>query len=74
MKKRKNNFTKGYIREKNSNPISFDTEGNLIDQITKEQGTMMLPEVTVRGISPETKARNYSSVYDRYALPDLINW
>lgn len=33
MKKEKNNFTKGYIREKNSNPISFDTEGNLIDQI-----------------------------------------
>ena len=63
MKKEKNNFTKGYIREKNSNPISFDTEGNLIDQITKEQGTMMLPEITVRGISPETKARNYSSAY-----------
>ena len=63
MEKEKNNFTKGYIREKNSNPISFDTEGNLIDQITKEQGTMMLPEITVRGISPETRAKNYSSVY-----------
>jgi len=34
----------------------------------------MLPEVTVRGVSPETRARNYSSAYDRYALPDLINW
>ena len=74
MEKEKNNFTKGYIREKNSNPISFDTEGNLVDQITNEKGTMVLPEITVRGISPETKARNYSSVYDRYALPDLINW
>lgn len=65
---------KGYVREKNNNPVSFDTEGNLVDQITNEKGTMVLPEITVRGISPETKARNYSSVYDRYALPNLINW
>lgn len=65
---------KGYVREKNNNPVSFDEQGNLTDQITGEKGTMMLPEITVRGISPETKYRNYSSVYDRYALPDLINW
>ena len=64
----------GYVREKNNNPISFDEEGNLTDQVTGEKGTMMLPEVTVRGVSPETRARNYSSAYDRYALPDLINW
>ena len=64
----------GYIREQNNHPVSFDTEGNLVDQVTGEKGTMVLPEITVRGISPETKARNYSSVYDRYALPDLINW
>ena len=64
----------GYVREQNNNPISFDEEGNLTDQVTGEKGTMMLPEVTVRGVSPETRARNYSSAYDRYALPDLINW
>ena len=64
----------GYVREQNNNPIAFDEEGNLTDQVTGEKGTMMLPEVTVRGVSPETRARNYSSAYDRYALPDLINW
>ena len=53
----------GYVREKNDNPIAFDEEGNLVDQVTGEKGTMMLPEVTVRGISPETRARNYSSAY-----------
>ena len=53
----------GYVREQNNNPISFDEEGNLIDQVTGEKGTMMLPEFTVRGISPETRARNYSSTY-----------
>ena len=63
----------GYVREKNNNPVAFDEEGNLTDQVTGEKGTMMLPEFTVRGISPETRARNYSSAYDRYALPDLIN-
>lgn len=50
---------KGYVREKNNNPVSFDTEGNLVDQVTNEKGTMVLPEITVRG----TKYRNYSSAY-----------
>lgn len=54
----------GYVREKNNNPIAFDEEGNLTDQITGEKGTMMLPEVTVRGVSPETRAKNYSSYFD----------
>ena len=53
----------GYVREKNNNPVAFDKEGNLTDQVTGEKGTMMLPEFTVRGISPETRARNYSSAY-----------
>ena len=53
----------GYVREKNDNPIAFDEEGNLVDQVTGEKGTMMLPEFTVRGVSPETKAKNYSSAY-----------
>ena len=65
---------KGYVREKNNNPVSFDEQGNLTDQITGEKGTMMLPGLTVRGVNPKTRARNYSSAYDRYALPDLINW
>ena len=54
----------GYVREKNNNPIAFDEEGNLTDQVTGEKGTMMLPEVTVRGVSPETRAKNYSSNFD----------
>ena len=53
----------GYVREQNNNPIAFDKEGNLVDQVTGEKGTMMLPEFTVRGVSPETKAKNYSSAY-----------
>lgn len=53
----------GYVREKNDNPIAFDEEGNLVDQVTGEKGTMMLPEFTLRGISPKTKAKNYSSAY-----------
>ena len=54
---------KGYVREKNNNPVSFDEQGNLTDQITGEKGTMMLPELTVRGVNPKTRARNYSSAY-----------
>ena len=53
----------GYVREQNNNPIAFDEEGNLVDQVTGEKGTMMLPEFTVRGVSPETRAKNYSSAY-----------
>ena len=55
---------KGYVREKNNNPVSFDEQGNLTDQITGEKGTMMLPGFTVTGISPETKAKNYSTSFD----------
>ena len=54
---------KGYVREKNNNPVSFDEQGNLTDQITGEKGTMMLPGLTVRGVNPKTRARNYSSAY-----------
>ena len=63
MGKENNNYINGYVRDQNNHPISFDTEGNLIDQITGEKGTMMLPGLTVRGVNPETKARNYSSAY-----------
>ena len=54
---------KGYVREKNNNPVSFDEQGNLTDQVTGEKGTMMLPGLTVRGVNPKTRARNYSSAY-----------
>lgn len=57
-------YNNGYIRQKNDHPISFDDQGNLIDQITGEKGTMMLPGFTVTGISPETKAKNYSTSFD----------
>ena len=53
----------GYIREQNNHPVSFDTEGNLVDQVTGEKGTMVLPGLTVRGVDPKTRARNYSSAY-----------
>lgn len=39
----------GYVRDKNGNPIAFDEEGNLVDQITGEKGFMLLPEVTITG-------------------------
>ena len=35
-------YNNGYVRQKNDHPISFDDQGNLIDQITGEKGTMML--------------------------------
>ena len=56
-------YNNGYIRQKNNHPISFDTEGNLVDQVSGEKGTMMLPELTVRGVNPKTRVRNYSSAY-----------
>ena len=57
-------YNNGYVRQKNDHPISFDNQGNLIDQITGEKGTMMLPGFTVTGISPETRAKNYSTSFD----------
>ena len=39
----------GYVREQNNNPVAFDEEGNLVDQITGEKGTMMLPNFNVYG-------------------------
>lgn len=57
-------YDNGYVRQKNNHPISFDEQGNLTDQITGEKGTMMLSGFTVTGISPETKAKNYSTSFD----------
>ena len=57
-------YDNGYVRQKNDHPISFDEQGNLTDQVTGEKGTMMLPGFTVTGISPETRAKNYSTSFD----------
>ena len=57
-------YNNGYVRQKNDHPISFDKQGNLTDQVTGEKGTMMLPGFTVTGISPETRAKNYSTSFD----------
>ena len=61
---KENNYINGYVRDQNNHPISFDTEGNLVDQVTGEKGTMILPGFNVIGISPETKAKNYSTSFD----------
>lgn len=52
-----------YYRQ-NGNPVSFDSEGNLTDQVTNQKGTMILPEITVRGVSQQTKNNNYSSSFN----------
>ena len=64
MGKENNNYIHGYVRAQNNHPISFDTEGNLVDQVSGEKGTMMLPGFTITGISPETRAKNYSTSFD----------
>lgn len=64
MGEENNNYINGYVRDQNNHPISFDTEGNLVDQVSGEKGTMMLPGFTVTGISPETRAKNYSTSFD----------
>ena len=64
MEKENNNYINGYVRAQNNHPISFDTEGNLVDQVSGEKGTMMLPGFTITGINPETRAKNYSTSFD----------
>ena len=59
MGEENNNYINGYVRDQNNHPISFDTEGNLVDQVTGEKGTMILPGFNVIGISPKTRAKNY---------------
>ena len=44
-------MSNGYYRQ-NGNPVAFDNEGNLIDQVSGDRGTMMLPEYTVTGHTP----------------------
>ena len=57
----------GYVREKNNNPILFDEEGNLTDQITGEKGTMMLPNFNVYG------SKEVADMVAQRRLNNLIN-
>lgn len=59
----------GYVRQ-NGNDIAFDENtGELLDQVTGERGTMMLPEITITKANP----KNYRSVYDANAAIDGFN-
>lgn len=58
----------GLVREKNNHPIAYDDEGNLVDQVTGEKGTMVLPEVTITANNPS----NYRSSFDG-SLDNYIN-
>ena len=58
---------KGYVREKNNNPVSFDEQGNLTDQITGEKGMLVLPNFNVYGskkvadmVAQRSKSKNKS--------------
>ena len=57
----------GYVREQNNNPIAFDEEGNLVDQVTGEKGTMMLPNFNVYG------SKEVADIVAYRRLNNLIN-
>ena len=57
----------GYVREQNNNPIAFDEEGNLVDQVTGEKGTMMLPNFNVYG------SKEVADIVAQRTLNNLIN-
>ena len=57
----------GYVREQNNNPVAFDEEGNLVDQVTGEKGTMMLPNFNVYG------SKEVADIVAQRRLNNLIN-
>lgn len=59
----------GYQTE-DKHPIKFDEQGNLVDQITGNVGTMRLPEVQVSTANP----KNYRSSYDPDAIRNFTDW
>lgn len=59
----------GYQTE-DKHPIKFDEQGNLVDQITGDVGTMRLPEVQVSTANP----KNYRSSYDPDAIRNFTDW
>lgn len=59
----------GYVRQ-NGNDIKFDEDtGELVDQITGERGTLMLPEINITRANPN----NYRSYYDPNAVINGFN-
>ena len=54
----------GWYRAENNHPLSFDTEGNLTDQVTGEKGYMKLPDVTVTA-NPDDAAVWNKSQWDK---------
>ena len=62
-------FADGYERQ-NGNPVKFDEEGNLVDQVTGETGTMLLPDLNVTAAHP----KNYRSSYDPNAIRTFTDW
>ena len=57
----------GYQTE-DKHPIKFDEQGNLVDQITGDVGTMRLPEVQVSTANP----KNYRSSYDPNIIGNIL--
>lgn len=59
----------GYVRQ-NGNDIKFDEDtGELVDQVTGERGTLMLPEINITRANPD----NYRSSYDPNAVINGFN-
>lgn len=59
----------GYVRQ-NGNDIKFDEDtGELVDQVTGERGTLMLPEINITRANPN----NYRSYYDPNAVINGFN-
>lgn len=60
----------GWVRT-NGNDIKFDEEtGELVDQVTGEKGTMMLPEITIKPRHYDA----YNSAYDQDAVNSFIQF
>ena len=66
-------YNNGYIRQKNNHPISFDTEGNLVDQVSGEKGTMMLPGFTVTKINTKNPLYNHSKYITLYTYYPIVS-
>ena len=66
-------YNNGYIRQKNDHPISFDKQGNLIDQVTGEKGTMMLPELNVTKANSKNPLYNYSKYITLYTYYPIVS-
>lgn len=59
----------GYVRQ-NGNDIKFDEDtGELVDQVTGERGTLILPEINITRANPN----NYRSYYDPNAVINGFN-